>query len=224
MASVIARVLEICQTVAEAGVQTLILKEVCLLPASVRLSVSSSVRLSVSEAKVTPKFPSPFLANGTLLMREAELNVSSAQTGQAVVSKGSHTLRVSPFRAQPSQAADETPCTAKAAMMHKTLLAAGLLSAQAAASRMACDADLLLVPEAESFVMCSSTQLGLRMRLSKAATKFLENRRFSVDGSPAAAMQPLLLLHLATHKASMQLYQAGGLTIFQAVVLQIHCP
>ena len=76
-------------------------------------------------------------------------------------------------------------------MMHRILLAVALLSAQAAASRMACDPDLLPAPEEESLVMCSSTQLGLRMRLSKAATKFWWNRRFSVDGSPAAAMHPL---------------------------------
>ena len=87
-------------------------------------------------------------------------------------------------------------------MMHSILLAAGLLSAQAAALRMACDADLLPSPEEESFVMCSSTQLGLRMRLSKAATKCLWNRRFSVDGSPAAAMQPLMLLHLMKTRQS----------------------
>ena len=91
----------------------------------------------------------------------------------------------------------------KATMMHRILPAAGKLSAQAAGLRMACDADLLPTPEEESFVMCSSTQLGLRMRLSKAATKFLWNLRFSVDGSPAAAMQPLMLLHFVTHKTTV---------------------
>ena len=89
-------------------------------------------------------------------------------------------------------------------MLHRILLAAGRLSAEAAASRLECDADLLPAPEEESFVMCSSTQLGLRMRLSKAATKFLWKRRFSVDGSPAVAMQSLMLLHFINHEAIMQ--------------------
>ena len=111
----------------------------------------------------------------------------------------------------------------KAAMMHRILLAAELISAQAAELRMACNADLLPSPEEESFVMCSSTQLGLRMRLSKAAMKFLWNLRFSVDGSPATAMQPLILLHLIPQGNRACSYLAGGLTIFQAVMLQIDC-
>ena len=49
VASVIARVLEVCQAVAEAGVQALVLKEVRLLPAIVRFSVNG--------AKLTAKSP-----------------------------------------------------------------------------------------------------------------------------------------------------------------------
>ena len=73
VASVIARVLEICQAVAEAGVQPLVLKEVCLLPAR--------VRFSVREAKLTAKFPDTFPANRRLLMGEAEPLISTDQSG-----------------------------------------------------------------------------------------------------------------------------------------------
>ena len=89
MAPVIARLLEICQAIAEAGVQALVLKEVCLLPAH--------VRLLVSEAKLTPTSPDPFRANGRIPASEAELNPSSAPTSQAAASKVPHTLRALPL-------------------------------------------------------------------------------------------------------------------------------
>ena len=100
-------------------------------------------------------------------------------------------------------------------MMHRNLLEAGLLSAQAAASRMACDADLLPPPEEESFVMCSSTQLGLAHAAVEGCHKVLVKPQVFGGWQPCSS-------NTATDASALDspqghcacFYLAGGLTIF----------